>query len=102
MNKLTFALLSCLPIAVQAAPFADSDPEQGKKLFAEKNCGTCHVSMFGGDGSKIFTRADRKIKTPEKLLSQIQACNANLGARLFPEDEAHIAAHLNRDYYKFK
>lgn len=88
--------------ALYGAPFADSDPAVGKKLFAEKNCGACHVSMFGGDGSQVFTRAGHKVKTPEQLISQIRSCNANLGSNLFPDEEAHIAAYLNREFYKFK
>ncbi|MBC7944614.1 MAG: cytochrome c [Burkholderiales bacterium] len=94
--------LASLPSLLHAAPFAGSNADTGKKLFTEKNCGACHVSMFGGDGSKMFTRPERKVKTPEQLISQIRACNANLGANLFPEDEAHIAAYLNREFYKFK
>ncbi len=98
---VTIAIAS-FSTSLYAAPFAGSNADSGKKLFAEKNCGACHVSMFGGDGSKMFTRSERKVKTPEQLLSQIRSCNANLGANLFPEDEAHIAAYLNREFYKFK
>lgn len=84
-----------------AAPVANGDPETGKVLH-DKTCISCHASMFGGDGSKIYTRADRKTKTAQQLAARISGCNANTGAGWFPEDEAHVAAYLNQQYYKFK
>ncbi len=95
-------ILASLPSLLPAAPFAGSNADKGKNLFTGKNCGACHVAMFGGDGRKMFTRPERKVKTPEQLISQIRSCNANLGTNLFPEDEAHIAAYLNREFYKFE
>jgi hypothetical protein len=32
----------------------------------------------------------------------VTTCNAMLGNNLFPEDELHLAAYLNNQYYKFK
>ncbi len=87
--------------AAHAAPDASGDPKSGKPLH-EKDCVSCHARMFGGDGSKIYTRADRKVKTRQQLAAQISACNANVGVGWFPEDEAHVAAYLNQQYYKFK
>ena len=84
-----------------AEPFTKGDPKTGKGLH-DKTCVSCHTSMFGGDGSKIYTRADRKVRTPDQLVARISACNANTGAGWFPEDEAHVAAYLNQQYYKFK
>jgi cytochrome c len=86
---------------VQSAPFAQGDPRIGKTLH-DKACVSCHVNMFGGDGSKIYTRADRKTQTAQQLAARISGCNANTGAGWFPEDEAHVAAYLNQQYYKFK
>ena len=86
---------------VHAAPFDKGDPKIGKGLH-DKSCTSCHISMFGGDGSKIYTRADRKSKTAQQLAGRISGCNANTGAGWFPEDEAHVGAYLNQQYYKFK
>jgi mono/diheme cytochrome c family protein len=77
------------------------DPKMGKPL-AEKSCNACHISLMGGDGSKIYTRADRKVKSASQLEARVRACNANTGAGWFPEDEAHVAAYLNATYYHFK
>ena len=96
---ITAALLAAF--AGQAgAQTANGDPRAGKKLV-EKACMACHTSMFGGDGSKIYTRADRKVKNMRQLLSQVRTCNTNVGAGWMPEEEAHVAAYLNETYYKF-
>ncbi len=92
---------AALSTAVQAAPFAKGNPNIGKTLH-DKACTSCHVGMFGGDGSGIYTRADRKTKTAQQLTARISGCNANTGAGWYPEDEAHVAAWLNQQYYKFK
>lgn len=99
-----FILFFALIVAAttpQANPFAKGDPKIGKSLAA-KNCVSCHVSMFGGDGSAMYTRPDRKVKTAPQLLSKISACNVSVGANWFDEDEIHVAAFLNKNYYKFK
>lgn len=100
--KILIALIAAatLSTAVHAAPPAKGDPT-GKALH-DRTCISCHANMFGGDGSKIYTRADHKVKTAQQLAARIAACNANTGAGWFPEDEAHVAAYLNQQYYKFK
>lgn len=93
------ALLFCAPL--QAAPFANGNAAVGKSMH-EKQCADCHAARFGGDGSKIYTRADRRVKNASSLAQMITTCNANLGNNLFPEDEANLGAFLNKTYYKFK
>ncbi|MEW6590631.1 MAG: cytochrome c [Pseudomonadota bacterium] len=102
MRFLTLFLAAlAFATAAQAAPFAQGDPKAGKALH-DKTCISCHASQFGGDGSGIYTRADRKTRTAQQLAARISGCNANTGAGWFPEDEAHVGAYLNRQYYKFK
>jgi cytochrome c2 len=102
MNRtLTLLLALMIAPAVQAAPFAKGNAKTGQTLH-EKQCAGCHVGRFGGDGSKIYTRADRRVKNASALAQQITTCNANLGNNLFPEDEANIGAYLNQQFYKFK
>ncbi|MCD6704934.1 MAG: cytochrome c [Thiobacillus sp.] len=102
MKTLTALFCSVLLVGgAHSAPVAKSDSAAGKILH-DKACISCHARMFGGDGSKIYTRADRKAKTPQQLAARISGCNANTGAGWFPEDEAHVAAYLNQQYYKFK
>lgn len=87
-------------LAQQPAPFANGDPQQGHALV-DKDCHACHVRLFG-DKDTIYTRADRRIKTPAQLRSQVAVCNSQLGTGYFPEEEEHIAAWLNQHYYGFK
>ena len=101
--KTFIALFGALLLSsfVQAAPFEKGNPKIGKALH-DKSCINCHIGMFGGDGSKIYTRADRKTQNAQQLAGRISGCNANTGAGWFPEDEAHVAASLNQQHYKFK
>ena len=85
-----------------AAPFPKGDPKTGKALFDKAKCDACHASMMGGDGSKLYTRPDHKIKSAEALLKQVAFCSGQVGAQWFPEEEEHVAAYLNQQYYKFK
>jgi mono/diheme cytochrome c family protein len=102
MKALLLGLVLCtVTFSVHAAPFAKGNPQIGKKLL-DKSCVACHASMFGGDGSSIYTRSDRKVNNPQQLLSRIRACNTNVGAGWYPEDEENVAAYLNATYYHFK
>ena len=87
--------------STQAAPFANGDVAHGKTLHAQK-CSSCHVAKFGGDGSKIYLRSDRRVNSAHHLAQQVTACNSMLALDLFPEDEAALSAYLNRQFYKFK
>jgi cytochrome c5 len=85
----------------QPAPFAAGDPKAGK-LLVDRDCVGCHAQQFAGDPDQMYRRTDRRVKTPAKLLAQVQACNTNLRKNYFPEEEEHIAAYLNLEFYKFK
>ena len=103
MRHILFTSFALAYAAVAAAsPFPNGDPKLGQKLAAERNCNACHIQKFGGTGEKIYTRAERRVTTPRKLAAQVAACNTNLSAGWFPEDEEHVAAFLNQQYYKFK
>lgn len=98
LAALTLAFIT--PLAL-AAPFDKGDAKAGKTSH-DKLCASCHAAKFGGDAGKIYTRAERRVKNASALSQQITACNAMLGTNLFPEDELHLAAYLNGQYYKFK
>lgn len=104
MKTLTLTLPLSLLLAAApalASPFDKGDINEGKATH-EAKCNGCHAGKFNGDGSKIYTRADRRVKTPSGLSQMITTCNAMLGNSLFPEDELHLAAYLNNQFYKFK
>ena len=96
-----FLTLLLAAIPVFANPFPKGDARIGKTLH-DKSCISCHVSMTGGDGSAIYSRLERKVKNPQQLQARIRNCNANVGANWFPDEENHVAAYLNLQYYHFK
>jgi hypothetical protein len=105
INAVAFtlcSLVSALSAHAQSSTFAQGDAATGAKLHDEQACAACHARRLGGDGSTMYTRAERKVTTPSKLLAQVAYCNAELNSGLFPDDEAHIAAYLDRTYYRFK
>ena len=92
-------LIAGTGFAQQPKALAHGDAAAGKALVA-KDCVGCHVRRFG-DATSIYTRPDRKVRTAEQLLAQVQFCNVELKAGYFPEEEEHVAAYLNLQYYKF-
>lgn len=100
--KNIVALLLCCAASAQAAPFAEGDPQAGKKLFEQYDCNSCHKGKVGGDGNAIFTRPDRKVGSPQKLLEQMTQCSGALGKKLSKQEQQHLGAYLNQSYYKFK
>lgn len=94
---LALGLLS----ALWATPsLAAADAARGKALH-DKQCVSCHVKRYGGDGSQMYLRTDRIVRDRQALGQRVAACNAMVNAGLFPEDEADIAAYLAQHYYKF-
>ena len=101
--RLLASCAALLAVSVAgAAPFPKGDPKTGKVLFDKARCDACHASMMGGDGARLFTRPDHKINSADALLKQVKFCAAQVGAQWFPEEEEHVAAYLNQQYYKFK
>lgn len=98
---LGLALALTLAPTAPATATTPGDAAAGKTLH-EKDCVACHARKFGGDATKIYLRADRKVTTPAKLKAQIAMCNTELGTGYFPEEEDHLAAYLELSYYKFK
>lgn len=98
MRIIHIALLTALlPLTATAA----GTPKLGKPLH-DKQCVACHANKFGGDGSKMYTRADHKIGNQLSLQQRVATCSAQTNAGWFPEDEENVAAWLNQQYYKFK
>jgi hypothetical protein len=84
-----------------SALYAGGDPLAGKALV-QQNCIACHASSFGGDGSAIYTRENRLVKTSRGLKAQVRNCNTMLGLKWFEDEELHVASYLNQTYYRFE
>lgn len=90
------------PLLAHGAPELDQgDPAAGKALH-DKDCISCHQRMYGGDGSRIYTRDGRVLSDKLELLQRVAACNAQMNTGWFPDEEAHVARYLNQQYYQFK
>jgi len=103
MNKLATlfaAALLALPVGA-AGPWGNADPKAGKVLH-DKQCVACHLRLYGGDGSKMYTRDGRLLSTKLDILQRVATCNSQTKAGWFPEEEAEVAAYLNQQYYHFK
>jgi hypothetical protein len=102
--KILFAIASFLAAGsalAQSDPFPFGDSKVGKSVL-EAKCSGCHIARFGGDGSRMFTRPERKASSTASILAWVQRCNANIKTGLSTEEEQSVAAWLNDAYYKFK
>ncbi len=100
MKSLFLCCLLLIASNSYAEPFKNADASAGKALV-DKNCISCHAKSFGGDGSSIYTREYRKVKTSKGLVAQIRNCNTMLGLKWFEDEELNVASYLNKTYYKF-
>ncbi|MBU0688836.1 MAG: c-type cytochrome [Gammaproteobacteria bacterium] len=100
--KKTLFLLILFSAAAQATPFADGDADRGSKLFTKYECSSCHEAKVGGDGSAIFTRANRTVRSADDLIVQMERCSGAIGKQLSTQEKQDLAAWLNQRYYHFK
>jgi mono/diheme cytochrome c family protein len=97
-----FAILTTWSLArAQDAKAPAGDASEGAAMHA-RDCVACHVRRVGGDGSAMYTRAERRVTSLAKLKAQVAACNTELGTNYFPDDEEHVTAYLNLRYYGFR
>ena len=77
------------------------DPQSGQALH-EQRCAGCHVKMYGGDGSEIYTRDNRSVKSVEGLQLRMELCNTNTqNGELNADQLDDLTAYLNESYYRF-
>lgn len=102
MRLTAIAILATLPaLALAEEPWGQIDLGSAKALH-EKSCVACHVRMYGGDGSKMYTRDGRLLNSRLDVLQRVASCNAQVSSGWFPEEEGAVAAWLNQNYYHFQ
>jgi len=103
MKPVIALLAACLLAgpALASDPWGNADPKVGKEHH-DKACIACHVRLYGGDGSKMYTRDGSLMSTKLDILQRVATCNSQVKAGWFPDEEAEVAAYLNQQYYKFK
>ncbi len=92
-----FALL----FTTMAHGFLIGDPSNGKVIHQEK-CAACHIGKFSGDGSEIYLRENRRIKTVEGLMAQVEFCDRQIKSGLNDDQINDLVMFLNESYYKFE
>ena len=102
--KFTLGVCTALLLSQQASALATllGEAENGGKVLDER-CTACHVKMFGGDGSAIYTREDHRVKTVEGLMAQVEMCNVNTqNGELNADQVDDITAYLNETFYRYE
>ncbi len=103
MNKTLITIALTTTLLILNAAWADEapDPAHGKMLH-NKNCIACHSSMTGGDGTMLYKRPNRHVKTHAQLESQVRRCESNLQIKWFDSEILDVAAYLDKQFYKLK
>jgi len=99
-----FLLLFLLVVSCPVLASEEDTLSLGRKLLAENHCnGSCHQAKAPeGDPTKIYTRANAKVKSLDGLKRQVDRCVAAVGAQIASSEIDAVVDALNVDYYKFK
>ncbi len=89
-----------LLLAGPAYGFLLGDADNGAQIH-QAQCVNCHAEKFGGDESKIYTREDRRVKTVEGLMAQVEFCNNQLRTNLNDDEINDLVKYLSDTFYKF-
>ncbi len=102
MRKLTISsTIFVWLLSATAHGFLLGDPGNGKLVHQDK-CAACHIDRFGGDGSEIYLRKDRRIKTVEGLMAQVEFCDRQIKSGLKDDQLDDLVIYLNENYYNFE
>jgi mono/diheme cytochrome c family protein len=95
-----FAIIAVLTLVTNAYAADKVELQAGEKLV-KTHCISCHASSYGGDGSGIYTREYRKVRSLNGLKAQVTNCNTMLNLKWFDDDEQQVVQYLNHTYYHF-
>lgn len=98
MSRITLTLL-IVTFGINSHATETSHPA-GKQLV-QKHCISCHASSYGGDGSEIYKREYRKVRSLKGLEAQVRNCNTMLNLKWFDDEEQQVIQYLNQSYYHF-
>ncbi len=99
MRPIVVLVLLSLSLAAFANPFSQGNAQTGQRLFGQLKCSSCHINMYGDDGSAIFTRPNSKVHNASELIAQIGRCGGNVDREFSAQEVQDIAAYLNRYYH---
>jgi len=92
----TTLLLTALTLGATGALAAllPGDAAKGKAIH-DKQCVACH-------DSSVYTRANRRVNSPEALIGQVNGCVRQTGAKLDRNQINDLVNYLDESFYKFK
>lgn len=92
-SKILFTALALCVGSTQAA-LLPGDSAKGKAVHA-KQCSACH-------DTGVYTRPDRRIKSVEGLIGQVNNCVRQTGVKLDRDQINDLVKYLDESFYKFK
>jgi len=98
-HTFKFSLYTLMALLAISA-FSIAHAQDGTTLHAE-NCIACHAAMTGGEGSVLYTRDDRNVKSSEALSKQVNRCQSSLGLNWSKEQINAVQQYLNKSFYHF-
>jgi len=95
MRPTRLIALSTLMWCVAAnAALLPGDPARGKSLH-NQHCTACH-------DTSVYTRNNRRVRSIEGLMGQVNGCVQQTGAKLNREEVNDIVRYLDDSFYEFK
>ena len=88
-----FVILILTAGGVQAA-LLPGDAAKGKAVH-DKQCSACH-------DTGVYTRADRRVKSVEGLIGQVNNCVRQTGVKLDRDQINDLVKYLDESFYKFE
>lgn len=78
----------------QASALLLGDAARGKTLHGQQ-CTSCH-------DTGVYTRAERRVKSVEGLIGQVNGCVRQIGLNLNNDQVNDLVNYLNTSFYRFK
>ena len=94
MKTLTLLVTLALTAGGAQAALLPGDAAKGKAAH-DKQCSACH-------DTGVYTRADRRVKSVEGLIGQVNNCVRQTGVKLDRDQINDLIKYLDESFYKFK
>jgi len=94
MNRPIATLTLMLATTAVNAALLPGDAARGKTLHAQQ-CTACH-------DTSVYTRTNRRIRSVEALIGQVNMCVRQTGLKLDREQVNDLVKYLDESFYEFK